>query len=186
MDRYAIASLLEMLQCGVALDADAIVFEALDQQLFMLVLREYFDERVGRQALADAVQRQLCDRFAIDPEVCRRDLMTVAHDGLGQVQLPIQLQRSRLHRQRPGSGARCGGLVDDAHLHAQFAQPQGQHQPGGAGADDQDIAAVHGCVLLLLVEQVWIRRRGWPVCRPDGKRPRSVEVGGPFWFSTDL
>lgn len=51
----AVAGFLETFQRGFALDAHAIVFETLDQQLFMLVLREYFDERVRRQAFADTV-----------------------------------------------------------------------------------------------------------------------------------
>ncbi|CAI8749332.1 hypothetical protein EMIT0232MI5_130167 [Pseudomonas sp. IT-232MI5] len=176
----AIAGFLETVQRGVAFDRDVIVFETLDQQPFMFILREDFDERVGRQAFADAVQRQLRDRFAIDPEIRRRHPMAVAHNSVGEVQLPVQLKGARLHRQRSRSGAGRGGFIDDAHAYAEFAQPQGQHQPGRAGADDQDVAAVHGTVLRLLCSKYGSAGAGGQLIGQTEKGPAAVGLWGLF------
>ncbi len=144
----------------------------------MLVLREDLDEGVGCQAFADALERQLRDRFAVNPEICRRDLMAATHDGVGQVELAIQLEGACLHRQSTGSGAGRRGLVDDAHAHAEFAQPQGQYQPGRAGADDQHVAAIHGAVLLWLCSKYGSAGEGGQCGRPDGVRLRGSQASG--------
>ncbi len=102
----------------------------------------------------------------------RRDLVPVAHHGVGQIQLTIQLQRARLHRQRPRGGAGRGGLVDDTHAHAQFAQPQSQHQTGRAGADDQNVAAVHEPVLRWLCSKYGSDGKA-SQCRPLREQARS-------------
>ncbi|MNL11656.1 hypothetical protein D3C87_1324980 [compost metagenome] len=144
----AVAGFLETLQLGSAFDPDAKGFQAFYQQPFMLVLGIDFEECVGCQALANRAQRQARHGFALDPEVRRSDSMTVLHHGLAEVELAIQLQRPRLHRQRPRRGAGARRLVDDPHADSQFAQPQRQYQSGRAGTDDQDVATVHGPVLL--------------------------------------
>ncbi|MNF73180.1 hypothetical protein D3C84_551750 [compost metagenome] len=67
----------------------------------MLVLGKYFQERVGRQALANPAQRQARHGFALDPEVRRRYAMPFVYHGLVEVELAIQFQCARLHGQRP-------------------------------------------------------------------------------------
>ncbi|MCY1430151.1 hypothetical protein D9M71_460920 [compost metagenome] len=124
-------------------DVHAEVLQTLDQQLFMLILGVDVQERVGGKAGANGTERQPRGVFALDPKVGRRHLVTLPDNSLGQVQLAVQLQGPCLYRQRPGGGAGGGGLVDDPHLDAKLAQPQRQHQPGGAGADNQDVTAVH-------------------------------------------
>ncbi|MNN24150.1 hypothetical protein D3C81_1375700 [compost metagenome] len=177
----AVAGFLEAFQGGIAFDRDAVVFKTLDQQPFVLILREDFDECVGCQAFADAVQWQLRDRFTVDPEIRRRHPMAVAHHGVGEVQLPVQLEGARLHRQRSRRGTGRGGLVDDPHAHAQFAQPQGQHQPGGAGADDQNVAAVHGPVLRLLCSKYGSAGAGGQLIGQTEDGPAAVRLWGLFW-----
>ncbi|MNQ91801.1 hypothetical protein D3C85_1071980 [compost metagenome] len=130
-------------QFGVALDRHIEFHQPLDQQQLVLVLREDFQEWIGRQALADSVQRQARDLLALDPEVGGRHQVALLHDGVGQVQLAVQLQGAGLHGQCAGSGAGFEGLVDDAHGNAQFAEPECQYQPGRAGADDQYVAMLH-------------------------------------------
>ena len=46
--------------------------------------------------------------------------MAPRHDGVGEIELPIELERARLHRKRARRGAGTGGLVDDAHFRAGF------------------------------------------------------------------
>ncbi|MNX94104.1 hypothetical protein D3C86_1263230 [compost metagenome] len=149
----AIAGFLEAQQLGVALDADAEGFETLDEQPFVFILREDFEKRVGCQTLADTAQGQVGHGLALDPEIGRSHAMAALDDGIRQAELAIQLQRPRLHGQCPRRGAGGRRLVDDPHADPQFAQPQGQHQPGRAGADDQDVASVHEPVLFA----VWFK-----------------------------
>ncbi|MNZ78102.1 hypothetical protein D3C78_966660 [compost metagenome] len=146
--RDAVCGLLEACQFSVAFHRNAEGLQALDQQPFVFVLREYLEKRVRCQALADPGQRQACHGLTLDPEVAGLYLMAVLHHSLVQSELAIQLQRPCLDGQRPGRGAGGGGFVDDPHAHAEFAQPQRQDQPGGAGTDDQHVAAVHEPVLL--------------------------------------
>ncbi|MNQ51970.1 hypothetical protein D3C85_659710 [compost metagenome] len=146
--RDAVGGLLEAGQFGVAFHRDAEGLQALDQQPFVLVLRENFQERVGCQSLADLGQWQVRHGFTLDPEVGSRHPMAVLHNRVGQPELSIQFQRPRLDSQCPGRGAWGRGLVDNPHAHAQLAQPQRQDQAGRAGADDQHIASVHELILL--------------------------------------
>ncbi|MNN65708.1 hypothetical protein D3C81_1812310 [compost metagenome] len=113
----------------------------------MLILGVDFQEGVGRQVLADGGEWQAYRGFALDPQIDGRYLVTLLHHGLVKVQLPIQFQGSRLHCQGARGGAGGAGLVEQAHADPQFAQPKCQHQPGGAGAYDQYVAAVHGVTL---------------------------------------
>ncbi|MNC63464.1 hypothetical protein D3C76_1005090 [compost metagenome] len=119
----AVSGLLKTLQFGVAFHRNAEGLQAFDQQPFVFVLREDFEEGVGCQALADAVQRQAGHGLAFYPEIGGRDPMTFVHDGVGQAQLAIQFQRARLHRQCPRGRPRCRRLVDDPYADPQFAQP---------------------------------------------------------------
>jgi hypothetical protein len=54
-------------QFGPALDRDAERLQPLDQQPFMLVLREDLQEGVGRQVRADRLERQARRPFARHP-----------------------------------------------------------------------------------------------------------------------
>src|SRR5581483_5737981 len=90
---------------GLPLDTHAQRFEPFDQKLFVLVLRKYLHERVRRQPLADAIKRDVSLSFAADPEIGCRDAMSFLHDRVGEIELPIELERTRLHRERTRRGA---------------------------------------------------------------------------------
>ena len=60
-------------------------------------------------------------------------------DRIREADLAVQLERARLHGERARRRARPCRLVDDPDAHAQPRQPQGQHQPGRPGADDEDV-----------------------------------------------
>ena len=79
----AVAVFREAFQRRVALDGYVVVFEAVDQQPFVFVLRVHFQKGIGCQAFADPVQRQLRHGFALDPEIRRGHPMAVAHHCVG-------------------------------------------------------------------------------------------------------
>ena len=54
------------------------------------------------------------------------------------IDLPIELQRPRLQRERMGSEPRTRRPVDDADTNAKAGQPEGMRQASRAGAGDQD------------------------------------------------
>ena len=117
----AVNGFLESLKLGVALHRDAKGFEAFDQQPFVFVLGEYFEEGVRRQALADVGQRQACHGFTLDPEIGGLHAMALLHDTGTEVELAVQLQRPCLHGQRPRCGAGRRRLVDNPHADPQRA-----------------------------------------------------------------
>src|SRR5262249_19624980 len=61
----------------------------------------------------------------------------------GEIELAIELERSRVDRQCAGGRAGLRGLVDDSWLRAELDQPQREHQTRGPSADDQHVRAGH-------------------------------------------
>ncbi len=110
---------------------------ALEQGL-VLVLGEDEHVVVGPEAEADLVHIDRGHHLAADPQVQGADLVTAVDHRVGHADLSVELQGPRLHGQGARGGPRVRGLVDDAQLHAEFGQPQGQDQAGRTGADDQD------------------------------------------------
>src|SRR5215470_6137133 len=109
----------------------------------MLVLRKNLQKSVGSQIRADLFERNARPGFALDPEPDGRDLVTARDNEIGEVELAVEFERARVHRERTRRRAGLGSLVDDAQLHAELGQPQREDQPGGPGADNQDVAARH-------------------------------------------
>ena len=140
----AAQSVAEADQLDLPLDRDPEGLQPLDQQLLMLVLREYLQERIGRHAFADGLERDPCLFLAPDPEVNRRRLVAACDNLVREVELTVELQRAGLD----GQGARGGPgpveLVHDADAHAELGKPQRQYEPGRAGADDQHLTTGHG------------------------------------------
>ncbi|MCY1424178.1 hypothetical protein D9M71_399150 [compost metagenome] len=135
--------LIEPHQFSLAFDLDTEALQPLDQQLFVFILGKDVQEGVGRNERADNAEGQVRCDLAFYPEVGCRYPVAALENGCGQVQLAVQFQGPGLHGQGPRGSAGAGGPVDDAHLDAQFAQPQGQYQPGRAGANDQNLTAFH-------------------------------------------
>ena len=107
----------------------------------MLVLRKDLQEGIGRQVRADGARTAM--RAAASPFTHRLTAGTLwprGDHGLGEIELPVELERARLDRQRPRGRAGLGRLVDDAHLDAELGQPKRQDEAGRAGADDQNVA----------------------------------------------
>jgi hypothetical protein len=135
--------LLQAQESRFALDLDPGVRQSIDQQPFVLVLR--VDQRIGKwtDPGAHGAQYGMRHLLAGDPKIHREHGSPAIDHGVGETDLPIQLERTRLDGQcaRRRSGFR--GLVDDPHVDAQPRQPQGQHQPCRAGTDDQYVGV--GC-----------------------------------------
>ena len=103
---------------GLPLDRDAHRCQPVDQQLLVLVLREDVQERIARQLGADLCKRDPRLVASPDPQVDRRHLVAPFDDGIGQIELAIELERASVDGQCARRGPRCGGLVDDARLDA--------------------------------------------------------------------
>ncbi len=134
-------------EAGLALHRDTQSLQPGGQKALMLVLGENVQEGIGREVFAHRGEVEMNLLLALHPKIDAWNLVPVLKNRLGEVELPVKLERARMHRQ----GARgCAGLfgpVDDAAADAQLGQPQGQHQPGWASAHDQDIAIFHGFAL---------------------------------------
>src|SRR3989454_189265 len=137
---------LEVDQLGHSLDAHVQLFEPLDEEALVLVLR--VDEPVGKGALARAEPAELDVRRspASSPEVRRGEHQPRFDQLVGETELAVELQRSRLHCERPRSAAGSSGLVDDANLDPQTSKPESEHEAGGSCADDENLG-VHAASL---------------------------------------
>ena len=87
-------------QLDLALDRDTKLFQPLDQQLLVLVLRKDVQERIGRQILADCLEGEPRLWFALHPHIDRRNLVAMLDHEVGEVELSVKLQGTRLNRER--------------------------------------------------------------------------------------
>ena len=94
----------------------------------MLVLREDMQERIRRQVRADTLKWQARRRFALHPQIDRRNLVAEFEHGIGQIKLAVEFERPRLNRQGPGSRAGFCRFVDDTDLDSKLRQPERQDQ----------------------------------------------------------
>ncbi len=131
--------MIETDQLGTALDRHSQGIQPFDQHAFVSVLRE--DQREGErcQTLSHTIQGQPCDLGALHPEVGPRNLDAAIDERAGHPKLVVKLQvRAETARARevvPGSAVLSMIRTADPEP----GQPERQHEPGGAGADDQDL-----------------------------------------------
>src|SRR6516162_11246788 len=116
----AIALLGKAGKFGSALYRDAELLQSLDQQALMLVLRKNVQERIGGQILADGLEGEPRLRFALHPHIYRRNLVAMLDHEVGEVELPVKFEGTRLNRERARGRAGLRRLVDDAHLDAEL------------------------------------------------------------------
>src|SRR5439155_18772123 len=109
----------------------------------MLVLWEDMQEWIRREVRADALEGQARRRFALDPQIDRRNLMAMFDHGVSKVELAVELERPRLDRQGSRGCAGLCRLVDDADFHPELSEPERQDQARGTGANDQNVAVLH-------------------------------------------
>jgi hypothetical protein len=130
-------------ELGLPFDRNAKPLQPRDQQPLMLVLRKDLKKGIRGQLRGDFLEVDARPWLAFDPEPNGRDFVSVFDDEIGEVELAIEFERTRVHRQRTGGRAGHGGLVDDAEIHAELGQPQREGQTGRPGADDQYVASGH-------------------------------------------
>ena len=117
---HALGLVREAHQFGPALYRDAELLQPLNQQTLMLVLRKNMQERIGRQVRADPLKRQARGRFALDPQIDGRNLVSTFDHGVRKPELAVEFERPRLNRQGPRGRAGLRRLVDNAHLSPQL------------------------------------------------------------------
>jgi hypothetical protein len=135
----AAVRLLEADEPDAALDLHAQLFESIDQEALVLVLR--IDEPIWIRALAHAQRAKPDVRRlpASRPEIRRGEHEARFDDFAGETELAVELQRPRLHRHRARGRAWLCGLVDDADPYAQLCEPESEHQTGRARANDENV-----------------------------------------------
>src|SRR5260221_3691235 len=159
----ALAVVLEGHELGVAFHRHAELVERLDEQHLLLVLREDQHVREGAFALADVADLDAPGMLAARPQVHGGEGEAACERRAIDAELAVELESARVHDQGARRGARRGGLVDDAKVHAEPSQPEGEHQPRGSRADYQDIrrpgalvAQCHGVLLqLYAIDSNW-------------------------------
>ena len=109
----------------------------------MLILREYFQKCIGSEIFADCLEWQTYGLLAFHPQIDRRHLMAVLHDGAGEIELSVKFQGSGLNRQRSRCRARFGRLVHDPDFCPELAKPERKHQARRAGTDYQNVTSRH-------------------------------------------
>ena len=109
----------------------------------MLVLGK--DAQIGVRGHANAglLEVEAGLALAARPQVYGRNLMRSRDNGVGEIELSIELERAGLNGERARGCARLGGLVHDPHPGSEPGQPKGEDKAGWTGANDQDIACLH-------------------------------------------
>jgi hypothetical protein len=110
--------LLEPQELDATLDLHAGGGQALDDHALVLILGEDQHERERAQPDARAAERRACGAPPRHPQVHGVEMPAVVDQRVGEADLPIELERARLHHERPRGGTRLGGLVDDPDLNA--------------------------------------------------------------------
>src|ERR1700683_250208 len=93
------AAILEISEFHLAFDFYAERAEALDQQCFMLVLREDQGKWEGGKTLSEIFERNACGRSGLDPKIHGGDLVALVNHGLSESELLIELKRAPLNSQ---------------------------------------------------------------------------------------
>ncbi len=127
---------LEIDEFCIALDLDADPGEVLDQQLFLIVLRQDQDKRKRTEALAKHPERKSLDVVSAPMKAHGRHHAPARQGVLRQAQPAIEFQGAGLQRKGAGRSARSRSAIDDPQANAQPRQPERQHHAAGAGADN--------------------------------------------------
>ena len=87
----------------------------------------------------------------LGPDVGAGGALAELERPLDDAEVRVDLERACLHAQRPRLERRAGVPVDDQRAHAAPTELIGEHQPGRAGSDDEDVGIHrHGPVSSLL------------------------------------
>ena len=138
-----VAPIVETVERAGTLDRNADGRKTLAQQALVLVLREDQHERERRRTRAECAELDVRDAPAADPQVRRVEADRCFDHGVRDAELAIELERARMHDERARRRCRGGSLVDEAHAHAGFREPQREHEAGRTGTRNQDVDVAH-------------------------------------------
>ena len=82
---------------------------------------------------ARATRRPATHRFTLADRPAARD------NGIGNSDLPVALERARLHGEGAGGCRRLSKPVNDSYARAEPCQPQRQHEARRSRSDDEDV-----------------------------------------------
>ena len=145
--RDAVGLLLEGDQLRAPLHGLAECAQLVAHDALVVVLAEDQDERIGRDGSPGLAQGNARHLASLRPDVGAGAALAEIERPLDDAELGVDLQRARLHAQRPRLQRRPGMAVDDERAHAAADELVGEHQPGGPGADDQNVRIHRGGAL---------------------------------------
>jgi hypothetical protein len=143
--------------------ADRAADRSTSRGLLAASLREDLQEGIGGQILADGREGEARRRFAPHPYIDGGNLVTMLHHKVGEVELAIEFEGTRMNRQGTRGRAGLGGFVDDAHLDTELREPERQNETGRAGADNENVTVHHA---LLRFQSTVSHVRPPPALRP--------------------
>ena len=165
----AVAADLEGDELGAPLDPNAERREALREEQLVLVLRKDDPERIRAETAPEVTELEPSCALGPAPEVDGGEDETAAHDLRREIDTAVELEGARLHRERARRRPRRARLVDDANADPELRERDREHEPGGAGARDQDVDGVR------------VHHRRFPATResrkrqcPSGRHPRAA------------
>ena len=138
-----VAAVFESHELKGSLNFNAELTQTFDQQALVLVLRK--NDHVGKRADAGAHIAEVHARGVtpLGPEIDGGKPQSALDDRVGEADLPVELECSRMHNERARRRAGLGNFIDDAHANAASRKPQREDKAGGSGAGDQDIGIGH-------------------------------------------
>ena len=131
--------LLEPDQLGIPLHRHAPVTESVAHNPFVVVLAEDQNERIRSHGSPGFAKRDTPHPPPLRPHVCACAGLAELECPIDDTELRIDFQGARLHAQRPRLKRRSGMPVDDQRTHAAPPELIGEHQPGRASSDDQNV-----------------------------------------------
>ena len=150
----AIGRLLEIDQFRAPLDSDASCPELIDQKVLVFVLRKNQDIGIRTDVFANVAKRGAGDPPTSDPQIHAGCRPAARDNGIGNSDLPVQLERSRLYGEGAGGCRRLSKPVNDSHARPEPCQPQRQHEARRSRSDDEDVG-LGSHELALIFSQVW-------------------------------
>jgi hypothetical protein len=126
-----ITALVESAQFARSLDAHACGRKPLDQQTLVLILRKDQHVRKCRRTLAERAKIDMRDLLPGHPQVDRCETDRGVDDGVGDAELPVELERARMNDERARRRSRLGGLVHDADRTPLCASQSASTRPVG-------------------------------------------------------
>ena len=152
------ARLLEGDELGVPLHRQSPVAELVAHDPLVVVLTQDENERIRSDEPAGVAERDVRHPAAFGPDIRARAALAELERAIDEAELRVDLQRARLHAQRPRLARRPGMTVDDERAHAAPAELIGEHQPGRAGTDDQNVSVHERSLRRSAQERARIRR----------------------------